>query len=403
MQNYPEYLHLVAFDIPFPANYGGVIDIYYKLEALHKEGVKVILHCYQYRKKESSELESICHQVNYYPRKTFKNPFYGKLPYIVNSRNSSELLNNLLKDDAPILFEGLHCTYYLDHPALAKRFKVVRMHNIEHHYYRHLERAEHKYFKKYFFRVEADKLKKHQQVLHHADLIAAISPNDTKYLSKRFDNVHYVPAFHPNKDPKYAGGNGDFILYHGNLGVAENYEAAIKLTKEVFSKLRFRCVIAGNNAPNELHQLVELYPNVELITGVSTERIHELISEAHINVLYTDQATGIKLKLLNALYRGKHLLANPLISENTQLEELCKVEESLVDFKAVIEELMHKDYPYKEFEGRLDVLEELFSNSKSAQKLLEAMVSTPKKQVITQKPNKRSLTQITTFISYFLG
>lgn len=403
MRNYPEYLHLVAFDIPFPANYGGVIDIYYKLEALHKEGIKVILHCYQYRKKESPKLNKVCHQVHYYPRKTFKNPFYGKLPYIVNSRNSSELLSNLLKDNAPILFEGLHCTYYLDHPALASRYKIVRMHNIEHHYYRHLERAEHKYFKKYFFRLEADKLKKHQQILKHADLIAAISPNDTKYLSKRFAGVSYIPAFHPNQEPSYSGEKGDFVLYHGNLGVAENYEAAIKLTKEVFSKLTIRCVIAGNNAPHELQQLVELYPNVELVTGVSTEHIHDLIKDAHINVLYTDQDTGIKLKLLNALYRGKHVLVNPLISNNTGLEDLCTVKENLTDFKPSIERIMTESFSYTTYESRLDVLEDIFSNSSNIRKLLHDMQSFPKKELNPKEPTKRSLTQITTFLSYFLG
>ena len=46
-------LHLISFDVPFPANYGGVIDVFYKINSLHKIGVKVILHCFQYgREKE---------------------------------------------------------------------------------------------------------------------------------------------------------------------------------------------------------------------------------------------------------------------------------------------------------------------------------------------------------------
>ena len=40
-------LHVVAFDVPYPANYGGVIDIFYKVQALSEAGVKVHLHCYQ--------------------------------------------------------------------------------------------------------------------------------------------------------------------------------------------------------------------------------------------------------------------------------------------------------------------------------------------------------------------
>ena len=39
-------LHIVAFDIPYPPNYGGVIDVWYKLKALHAKGIKIILHCF---------------------------------------------------------------------------------------------------------------------------------------------------------------------------------------------------------------------------------------------------------------------------------------------------------------------------------------------------------------------
>ena len=40
-----KYINIVSFNIPWPANYGGVIDVYYKMQALHKCGVKIILHC----------------------------------------------------------------------------------------------------------------------------------------------------------------------------------------------------------------------------------------------------------------------------------------------------------------------------------------------------------------------
>ena len=34
-----KHLHIVSFSIPYPANYGGVIDVFYKLVALHKAGI----------------------------------------------------------------------------------------------------------------------------------------------------------------------------------------------------------------------------------------------------------------------------------------------------------------------------------------------------------------------------
>jgi hypothetical protein len=65
-------LHIISFDVPFPPDYGGVMDVYYKMKALSEEGVRIILHCYEYGRKASSELTFLADEVYYYPRKTTK-------------------------------------------------------------------------------------------------------------------------------------------------------------------------------------------------------------------------------------------------------------------------------------------------------------------------------------------
>ena len=99
-----KHLHIVSFSIPFPANYGGVIDVFYKLVALYKAGIKIHLHCYQYDRGETTELNTYCESVNYYTRKTGFVSQLSFTPYIIESRRSDELLNNLLLDDYPVLF-----------------------------------------------------------------------------------------------------------------------------------------------------------------------------------------------------------------------------------------------------------------------------------------------------------
>ena len=42
-----KYLHIVSFDVPYPANYGGVIDVYYKLVALKKAGIDYKIYIYE--------------------------------------------------------------------------------------------------------------------------------------------------------------------------------------------------------------------------------------------------------------------------------------------------------------------------------------------------------------------
>ncbi len=80
------HLHVISFDIPFPANYGGVIDVYYKLVWLHKLGLKIHLHCFEYGRAHSKELEAVCEKVSYYHRNTDLMSHISLLPYNVKSR-----------------------------------------------------------------------------------------------------------------------------------------------------------------------------------------------------------------------------------------------------------------------------------------------------------------------------
>ena len=114
------FLHVIAFDIPFPANYGGVIDVFYKLKTLKQKNVKIILHCYEYGRNRAKELEEICHEVYYYRRDNSLKNFFSLTPFIVKSRNSKFLLQNLLQNNHPILFEGLHSCFLLNDSKLSK-------------------------------------------------------------------------------------------------------------------------------------------------------------------------------------------------------------------------------------------------------------------------------------------
>lgn len=362
-------LHVVAFDVPYPANYGGVIDIFYKVQALSEAGVKVHLHCYQYGRPESKMLESICESVRYYKRKVFRNPIYNTKPYIVASRNSTAMIENLLAIDCPILFEGLHSTYYLDDPRLKKRYKIVRTHNIEHDYYMHLSEVESNPFKKYFFKIESERLRKHESVLKHADCIAAISPNDFKYFDKKYGNAMLLPPFHVNSEVTTEPGRGDFILYHGNLAVGENNEAAIYLLTNVLNKVDKPVVIAGNDPSAELQSVIASMSNVELRTDITSEEINHLIAEAQINILYTNQATGIKLKLLNSLFMGRHCIANEKMIADTGLEQLCTLCNTAKDYVEAIEKLWNDEVTDDVIDLRNRVLDTSFSNDSGVEQL----------------------------------
>lgn len=365
-------LHIVSFDIPVPVNYGGAIDIFYKIKALYEKGVKIHLHCFEYDRKPAAILDEMCETVQYYKRDISKTKLLSIKPYIVVSRSDNELLKNLLKDHAPILFEGLHSCFFLDNPKLKNRRKIVRTHNIEHDYYSNLAKIEKDIFRRTYFKSEATKLKRFEKILEIADSIAAISKNDREHLRRKFNNVITVSAFHPHKLVEIDQQISDFALYHGSLDVGENNEAALFLVNEVFNDINVKFCIAGNKPSKELQEAVNKNPNISLLSGVDSEKIYEIISKAQINILTTQQNTGIKLKLLAALYKGKHCIVNSPMVEKTGLEELCVIRNSAADIKESIKTLITSPFTDEEQEKRKKILQNgKFSNEYNTDKLLE--------------------------------
>ncbi|HNW70813.1 MAG TPA: glycosyltransferase family 4 protein [Bacteroidales bacterium] len=369
-----KHVHIIAFDIPVPVNYGGAIDIFYKLKSLKKAGVKIHLHCFEYDRKPSALLNELCTEVRYYKRDNSKTKLLSSLPYIVATRYSEELLKNLLHDNYPILFEGLHSCNFLNNKKLKNRKKIVRTHNIEHVYYENLARVEKNMFKRYYYQNEASKLARFEKILEHADGIAAISKNDAGYFSKKFKNVKTVSAFHPNESITSKPGKGAFALYHGSLEVGENNEAALFLVREVFNDLKIKLIIAGNKPTRELKSAVAGKKNITLKTGLDSEDIYKLVSEAHVNILPTFQSTGIKLKLLAALFRGRYCLVNTPMIEKTGLESLCICRETASEFKSELKSLFAKDYVLAENARREEILlHNGFSNDHNAVALIHLL------------------------------
>jgi len=368
-----KHLHIVSFSIPFPANYGGVIDVFYKLKALHKAGIKIHLHCYQYDRPEAQELNLYCDSVTYYPRKTGIISQLSLKPYIVESRQSDELLKNLVSDDYPILFEGLHSCFYLNHKTLQGRTLIYRESNIEHHYYYNLFKSERNPGRKAFFLLESLKLRLYQHKLKYATKMLVVSQTDCDYLAKQFPEkeVVYLPSFHGNSEVKSQPGKGDYVLYHGNLSVGENALAAEYLVKEVFSDIQIPLKIAGLNPSEKLINLVSEFNNIELIPNPAQAEMEALIRNAQINILVTFQATGLKLKLLNTLYNGRWMLVNREMLAGTGLEKLCEIAGDAVEMKKKISFLFNTEFDQNQLVDRSELLQKRFSDAENAKKLIK--------------------------------
>lgn len=361
-------LHIVSFDVPYPPNYGGIIDVYYKIKELYKLGVKIYLHTYLFNEKtKQEELEKYCEKIFYYKRNHKFLSLFSVLPFRVKSRANKKLNKNLKTLNFPILFEGLHSISPLVKLDLKDVF--VRTHNIEHLYFFGLAKSEKKIFKKIFFLIEGFKLRNFEKLLKKTSAIFTISHCEQKYFSKVYGKSHYVPAFHKKSTIKNNLKKGEFILYHGDLRVSDNVKAALFLI-DVYKNTSYKFVIASSVKEQEVLKKINNYSNVFLEKIPTQKDLDILFEKAHINTLISFQKTGIKLKLINTLYKGKHIIANSELIEDTGLEDLCNLANTKKEILQKTAELLEKEFLDSELNKRTEKLNR-FSPQESAKKMVK--------------------------------
>lgn len=364
-----QVLHIVSFDVPHPPTYGGVVDVFYRIKALAEAGVRIVLHCFEYGREESRELSRLCAEVHYYPRLKPAASLPIKKPHIVVSRQHVDLLQRLLADEHPIWFEGLHCCYYLDHEALKNRKKFVRLHNIEWQYYERLAKRGASIRDRLYYKREAKLLKKYEYVLWAADKLLTISQSDHTYYLDKYVTAEYLPAFHGYDSVEGLPGIGDYCLYHGKLSVPENHEAAMFLMEKVFAQIKTPLLIAGAEPLPELIEAISEFEHINLRPNPDEAEMESLIRNAQVHVLPTFQHSGIKLKLLHALYAGRHVLVNPPMLAGTGLGQACVIADTAEEFKSAISLLMKIDVDEQQQRERKSLLED-FNTKKQAQRII---------------------------------
>ena len=164
-------------------------------------------------------------------------------------------------------------------------------------------------------------------------------------------------------------------MYHGNLAVVENNQAALFLVGKIFNDLNAKLIIAGSEPSSMLVDSVKKNRHVELRINPGEVEMMRLIRHAHINLLPTFQNTGTKLKLLNALFNGRFVVVNSPMIENTGLEDLCIVRDKAEDMKRAVQELMTQAFNEEEVIRRKEILGRQYSNTANAEKLIQVLFS----------------------------
>lgn len=361
-------LHIVSFDNPYPPNYGGVIDVFYKIKALSEIGYTLHLHCFVKEiPSEFDELKQFCKSIYFY--ETTQNPFhfFSALPFSVISRGNSKLGTNIAKIDAPILFEGLKTTCLVYDVRLQKHKKFLRLHNIEHNYFKGIAKSEEGFFKKMALYWESRKFKKYETILKAFDKIFTLSEFENEIAVKYCENSFYIPVFHGNERVLQLEGFGEYAIYHGDLNTSDNRKCVVFLI-DVFKKLpNQKLIIASGSNEDFVQNCIGTSANIQFVKLNDFAHLKALLEKAHISISWSFQKSGTKLKAINSLYNTRFCIINENVIDDAVVADLCVMAKNEEELMFQIESLSKKSF--SEYPKRKEILEEYMNDVNNALKI----------------------------------
>jgi len=153
--------------------------------------------------------------------------------------------------------------------------------------------------------------------------------------------------------------------------VDANEKAAIWLLENIFHTLEIPFVIAGKNPSNYLQEAAHRLQHTCIVANPDENEMQDMIAKAHVNILPSLSNSGIKLKLINALFKGKHCVVNTATVDGSGLDKLCHIADDTKSMQKKIEQLFEQPYSISEIAMRTKLLQETFNNEKNAKQQVQ--------------------------------
>ncbi len=325
---------VIPIDMPLPARSGGRIDVWRRIEGLHRSGAEVALLCWYDAKREGHPSPATCQQLE---------QAVSQHMFIPIRRSPMELLKRLInvwrwpshvasrwvtlpkaevlawarqfKPDL-VLQDGLYGAV----PArwLAESLGVplvYRSHNIEHLYMSRLQAVAPNLKGKLGLGANLLGLKRFEfATLRRARCVLDISTDDLAWWrAQGMHNIQWLPT---SVDAAFAErlaaprAKDIDVLYFGNLHTPNNIEAIRWLLSQVLPNLSpsVRWVIAGSNPAPEVEALCQQLPQVQVIAN--PEDMTAVIGRAKVIVNPMRNGSGVNLKSVEMLFSDAHLVSS---------------------------------------------------------------------------------------------
>jgi glycosyltransferase involved in cell wall biosynthesis len=207
---------------------------------------------------------------------------------------------------------------------------IFHEHNAEYVMWERLAKIQTNPIKKFFIKLEAKRIKRTEK--RYADLATKVlaAPNDMDELERiGVPSRKMHPTYHLGEDHMLDLADIQFentkksLLFIGTLTWEANIDGLLWFLREVYPRVLKKesdttFKIVGKNPDQRLRALVEEFPSVEL-TGF-VEDPEPLYGSSRVFVIPLRFGSGIKVKLLNAMYRGLPTVTTPIGTEGLEVD-----------------------------------------------------------------------------------
>lgn len=360
----------ITTQLPYPANSGGVIKTYRLLKFLSIHYKIDLLYLikgddFSYQKELSTKIQfnSIlgfkCND-----KRSIENllkSYFKGIPLNFVRNYSKELifqLNQKLESTQAIWFDHYEVTQFI--PSNFKGKIVFHTHNAEFLLWRRFAENEPNFFKKAAIKIESERIKKVEKLtIQQSDLVFA-SPNDIEAFKREVDiKANYAETFHLGEEEFLGFPELEFskaenrIMFIGTLSWEPNINGIVWFINEVWplvkkAKPETKLTIIGKNPSERIIKASKSDFNIEITGFVENLENYYAISKVHIVPLKF--GSGIKVKLLNALYRGIPTVTTSIGAEGLGLTNLkdCFIEDNPQNFAQKIVTLLENENIWNE-------------------------------------------------------
>jgi polysaccharide biosynthesis protein PslH len=210
---------------------------------------------------------------------------------------------------------------------------ILHQHNAEYVIWERFAALEKNPFRKWAALLEARRMGQYEKLAaHRADRILAAPEDRSALESLRIAHVKFVETLHLENDNLLDLPNIDFdkteesLLFVGALDWGPNTDGLVWFIRSVWELLkrrqpRLKFTIVGSHAQPDFVRLVAGKTDI-VLTGF-IEDLEPFYTGCRVFVAPVRYGSGMKVKLINAMYRGIPAVTTPLGAESLEVEDGC--------------------------------------------------------------------------------